>query len=234
MIAYHILFFLKSILFTYTWDCTGKKIKPFLSQQITIKTFVMRKVVLIISVFIAAMAVIATACNSSTAKDRGPAKMDPASLVKRGEYLVTIGVCDDCHSPKIMGPKGPEIDMERRLSGFPSSRPMPSFDQALAKKGIAQFNEDLTSAAGPWGISFAANLTSDPTGTGSWPLKNFKYAIRHGKLKGIKESRDLLPPMPWSNFAKMTDEDLEAVYTYLKTLPPVENRVPAPIPPVTK
>lgn len=149
MIAYHILFFLKSILFTYTWDCTDKKIKPLSCQQITIKTFVMRKVVLIISVFIAAMAVIATACNSSTAKEQGSVKMDPASLVKRGEYLVTIGVCDDCHSPKIMGPKGPEIDMERRLSGFPSSRPIPSFDQALAKKALRNLMKTLHPRRGP-------------------------------------------------------------------------------------
>jgi Cytochrome c len=158
----------------------------------------------------------------------GSKKTSTTTQIKRGEYLVTTSGCDDCHSPKKMGPKGPEIDMERRLSGFPASRPIPAFDSNLVKKGITQFNEDLTAAAGPWGISFAGNLTSDGTGIGNWPLQNFKYALRHGKWKGIEGSRSLLPPMPWFNFAKMTDEDLDAMYAFLKSTKPVENIVPDP------
>jgi hypothetical protein len=192
----------------------------------------MRSLLLIPVAMVAAVALIVTACNSEENKSvSNGIKKDSVSLVKRGEYLVTIGVCDDCHSPKRMGPKGPEIDMERRLSGFPGTRPVPSYNKELMKSGIVQFNEDFTSAAGVWGISFAANLTGDATGIGNWPLENFKYAIRHGKLKGMESGRDLLPPMPWTNFTKMTDEDLEAVYTYLKTIKPVNNVVPAPIPP---
>lgn len=193
----------------------------------------MRTMILLLSVYIAGIAIVTTACkNSSTGNPPvSEKKNDSSEIVKRGEYLVTIGVCDDCHSPKTMGAKGPEIDMERRLSGFPGTRPAPSYNKELMQSGIVQFNEDFTSAAGVWGISFAANLTSDATGIGNWPLENFKYAIRHGKLKGIETGRDLLPPMPWTNFSKMTDEDIEAVYTYLKTLKPVNNVVPAPIPP---
>ncbi|HMU44818.1 MAG TPA: c-type cytochrome [Chitinophagaceae bacterium] len=190
----------------------------------------MNKLILISGIFTVAVTAIITACNSSSGKttDPLPKKTKEEELIQRGSYLVTVGGCDDCHSPKIMGPNGPEIDMERRLSGFPSSRPIPTYNSELIKKGMIQFNEDLTSSAGPWGVSFSANLTSDPTGASSWPLENFKYALRHGKLKGLKESRDLLPPMPWFNFAKMTDEDLEAVYTYLKTIKPVQNIVPGP------
>lgn len=175
--------------------------------------------------------VLAAACNrkSGTAtKESHSTGKDSAALVKRGEYLVTISGCNDCHTPKVMGPHGPELDTNRLLSGFPETRPLPAFDPAIIKNGIVQFNEDLTAAAGPWGVSFAANLTSDASGAGSWSLANFKYALRHGKWKGLEGSRDLLPPMPWFNFAKMTDEDLEAMHSYLKTTQPVSNMVPAP------
>jgi cytochrome c553 len=190
----------------------------------------MQNKILVPSFFSVAVAAAIISCSSSTASGENATakKMDSLTVIKRGEYLVTAGGCDDCHSPKKMGAKGPEIDMERRLSGFPALRPMPSFDSNIVKKGIVQLNEDLTSAAGPWGVSFAANLTSDATGAGSWPVENFKYALRHGKLKGLETSRNLLPPMPWFNLAKLTDEDLEAIHAFLKTTKPVENVVPAP------
>jgi Cytochrome c len=190
----------------------------------------MRKTCIITGLIVAAgITTLLISCkNGKPEKESNIKAPDSAQLVKRGEYLITTSGCDDCHSPKIMGAKGPEIDRERRLSGFPSSRPIPAFDSSLVKKGIAQFNEDLTAAAGPWGISFAANLTSDGTGVGNWPLQNFKYSLRHGKWKGLEGSRGLLPPMPWFNFAKMTEEDLEAMYAFLQSTKPVENIVPAP------
>ncbi|SDD98281.1 c-type cytochrome [Niabella drilacis] len=154
---------------------------------------------------------------------------DSAAMVTRGAYLVTIAGCNDCHSPKKMGPNGPEVVPETQLSGYPSDRPVSSFDSALAQKGIAQFNEDMTAAAGPWGISFASNLTSDDSGAGSWPLENFKNALRHGKFKGMEAARPLLPPMPWFNLAKLTDEDIQAIHAYLKTTAPVKNVAPAPM-----
>ena len=52
---------------------------------------------------------------------------------------------------------------------------------------------------------------------------------REGKYKGLDGSRPLLPPMPWPNFAQMTDEDLKAVFAYLKSTKPVRNIVPTPI-----
>jgi Cytochrome c len=189
----------------------------------------MRKTFLIISGIAVTIVTAVIACTNTSAKsETKTAATDSIQKVKHGEYLVTVAGCDDCHSPKIMGPKGPEIDMEKRFSGFPATRPVPKFDSNLVKKGIAQFNEDLTSAAGPWGVSFAANLTNDASGIGNWTLENFKYALRHGKWKGLEGSRDLLPPMPWFNLSKMTDEDLEAIYAFLKTTKPVENIVPAP------
>ncbi len=59
--------------------------------------------------------------NSGTPSSQ---KISPDSLVKHGEYLVTVMGCDDCHSPKIMGARGPELDMQKRLSGYPSDRPL--------------------------------------------------------------------------------------------------------------
>jgi hypothetical protein len=139
--------------------------------------------------------------------------------------------CNDCHSPKKVGPKGPEIIEELLLSGYPSDRPVVTFDSKLIKEGFAMFYPDLTAAAGPWGISFAANLTPDETGIGNWSEEQFKKALTEGKLKGLDGSRTLLPPMPWVNYISLTDEEIHAVFTYLKSIKPVKNIVPNPISP---
>ena len=151
-----------------------------------------------------------------------------AARIKQGEYLVSIIGCDDCHSPKKMGAHGPELIPGLRLSGYPSTRPIQRADSNVVKQGWALFGPDLTSAVGPWGMSFAANLTSDDTGIGNWTEENFMRALRKGKFKGLEGSRDLLPPMPWFVYKNMTDEDLKSIYAYLKTVPAVENVVPAP------
>jgi mono/diheme cytochrome c family protein len=152
-------------------------------------------------------------------------------IVKRGEYLVTIMGCHDCHSPKKMGPNGPEIIPELMLSGAQANNPMVKYDTAWTNKGFAIFYPDLTSSAGPWGVSFAGNLTPDPTGIGTWTEAQFKNALTQGKFKGIDGGRMLLPPMPWFNFTEMKDEDIKAIFAYLKSINPVKNVVPAPVPP---
>jgi len=177
------------------------------------------------------------ACNSSSAsssKTEG-IKVETipsgnADLIKRGEYLVSIMGCNDCHTPMIMTPKGPGIDSSRMLSGHPSSIPLAPIDQTSAKSW-AMFSLTGTAMAGPWGVSYAANLTSDATGIGSWTEAQFFNAIRKGKYKGLENSRTLLPPMPWQGYARASDDDLRAVFAYLKSTRPVMNRVPAPIPP---
>jgi len=90
---------------------------------------------------------------------------------------------------------------------------------------------DLTVAIGPWGISYASNLTSSDTGLGNWSMQRFKTAIREGKLKGDSGGRMILPPMPWQNYSELTDKDLESIFHYLKSTKPVENAVPAPVAP---
>ena len=184
-------------------------------------------IVMIIAVFAAALLAEACSNNSETPKATH-AGLDSAALVKRGEYLVNAVGCDDCHSPKRMGAHGPEIIPELRFSGFPANGKVPPVDTSAVGKGWALFAPDLTSAVGPWGQSFAANITSDATGIGNWPEENFIRAIRKGKYKGLEGSRDLLPPMPWFAYKNFNDEDLRSIYYYLKTTKPVENVVPAP------
>lgn len=150
--------------------------------------------------------------------------------VEHGGYLVTVSGCDDCHSPKNFGPRGPEIDSTRRLSGRIAGAPLPPVDTA-ALKSWALFAHDLTAAVGPWGVSFSANITSDPTGIGNWSFDQFKLAMQKGKYKGLENGRDLLPPMPWPNFSKFKEDDLRDIFAFLKSTKPVSNVVPAAIPP---
>ena len=173
-----------------------------------------------------------TSCSNDTAKSDSPQTVNSAisndSLIKRGNYLVSSIGCDDCHSPKIMGPKGPQLDIDHRFSGYPADRPIAKVDGATAKSGWLLFGGDLTSSVGPWGMSFAANISSDSTGIGNWTEAQFLTAIRKGKSKGIESNRDLLPPMPWQNFSHLSDDDLRAIFAYLKSTKPVHNVVPAP------
>jgi len=158
-------------------------------------------------------------------------KVDDAALIKRGKYLVGIMGCQDCHSPKRMGARGPEVIPELHLSGYPSSRPVGKIVPDAVQNGWVLFGGDATSAVGPWGVSFAANLTSDESGIGTWTYEQFKTALTQGKYKGLANSRPLLPPMPWTNYTDMADEDIQAVFKYLKSTKPVSNVVPSPISP---
>ncbi|HRJ16179.1 MAG TPA: hypothetical protein PLI34_14370 [Saprospiraceae bacterium] len=93
----------------------------------------------------------------------------PQSVVERGKYLVHAMGCDDCHSPKVMTPNGPMPDPERFLMAHPADEKLPEItDKGMIAPGQwALFNSSLTAAVGPWGTSFAANLTPDDTGTGA-------------------------------------------------------------------
>lgn len=190
----------------------------------------MNKTLLIIGIAAISVATAVVACTTGSASDKQKEAPTPEERVKRGEYLVSVIGCDDCHSPKRMGAHEPEIIPELRLSGFNKRVSTPPVDTAVITKGWMLFAPDLTAAVGPWGMSFAANLTSDATGIGNWSEENFIRALREGKYKGIASNRNLLPPMPWFVYKNMTDEDLKSIFAYLKTIPPVENVVPAPVP----
>ncbi len=155
------------------------------------------------------------------------------SQVAWGEHLVAIGGCNDCHTPKKMTPQGPELDYSLLLSGHPAQMPPPDVNRIeMEKKGLI-VTSTLTAWVGPWGISYAANLTSDATGIGNWEESNFIRAIREGKYKGIASARTLLPPMPWPMYKNMTDGELKAIFSYLKSTKPINNNVPQPQPPAS-
>jgi hypothetical protein len=155
------------------------------------------------------------------------------SQVKWGEHLVTIGGCNDCHTPKKMTPMGPVIDTSLALSGHPAMMPPPDIDRKeVESKGLG-VTQTLTSWVGPWGISYAANLTSDSTGIGNWNEDQFMLCLREGKWKGLAGSRTLLPPMPWEFFKSMTDDELKAIFAYLKSTKPIHNVVPEAAPPLS-
>jgi hypothetical protein len=166
-------------------------------------------------------------CRENKTAESTTAADGQGQLVARGEYLVSTMGCDDCHSPKKMGPHGPELDMERRFSGYPADRPLQPADSQAVKNGWMLFNYDLTAAMGPWGTSFAANITSDATGIGNWTEAQFIKCLREGKWKGLDNSRPLLPPMPWQNLGKLNDGDIRSIFAYLKSVKPVQNEVPA-------
>jgi hypothetical protein len=152
--------------------------------------------------------------------------------IKHGEYLANFGGCSDCHTPKIVTPNGPELDKTRLLSGHPANMPPPAVPAGVLapNQWDVMSTDDMTTWVGPWGISFSANLTPDMvTGLGGWTQEQFIKTMRAGKHLGV--GRDLLPPMPWSDIGLLTDKDLKALFAYLKSLKPIANQVPAPIPP---
>lgn len=153
-----------------------------------------------------------------------------ANPVERGRYLVTAMACNDCHTPWKLGEKGPEPDMTRMLSGHPQGMKLPP--PPTLPPGPWGFTGALTMTAwaGPWGISYTANLTPDEeTGIGAWSEQTFIQAMRTGQHLG--SGRQILPPMPWNWLGKMNDEDLKAIFAYLKSIPPIKNQVPDPVPP---
>jgi hypothetical protein len=170
------------------------------------------------------------AFNTETKKE-AETIISKESLVSRGIYLVNGMGCDDCHTPKKMGLRSPEPDMEYRFPGQLANSLSGPADSNVLKKGWLMFNMDLTTFAGPWGTSYSANISSDNTGIGEWKEEQFIKAIRQGKYKGMDESRPLLPPMPWQNYSKLNDTDLKAIFAYLKTSKPIANVVPGPKPP---
>jgi mono/diheme cytochrome c family protein len=151
-----------------------------------------------------------------------------AARVARGKYLVSFGGCNDCHTPLKFTDKGPQPDFTRMLSGHPETTKLPP--PQLKPGPWFAATAGMTAWAGPWGITYAANLTPDTnSGMGIWTEAMFIRAMRTGKHMGT--GREILPPMPWQSLAQLTDEDLRSVYAYLRTIPPIENHVPGPLAP---
>jgi mono/diheme cytochrome c family protein len=187
---------------------------------------------------LALIAVFAAGALRSATPPAKPKAAPNAAAVEHGKYLVTIIGCNDCHTPLKMGPQGPEPDMTRMLSGHPEGMKMPLAPKlSPAEPWNWSGAATLTAFAGPWGVSYAANITSDRnTGIGGWSEDMFLKALKTGKHMG--QGREILPPMPWHWFAQAKDQDLKDMYAYLQSVPPIKNHVPdavvAPPPPPGK
>ena len=170
-------------------------------------------------------------CTTQTEK-KEVAETPPTEeqMIERGRYLVSSIGCEDCHTPKVMSDRGPIPDPENHFAGHMEG----DLKDKVAKDALANwalFNMSLTAAVGPWGITYSANISSDESGIGTWTDEQFIRAMREGQYKGLVGSRKLLPPMPWQNFANLTDDDLKAMLAYLKSTKPIRNIVPEPVSP---
>lgn len=196
------------------------------------------KKTLLLTLVAATVSIIACSCNNAgnakgnTAQTptNSTASANRDSLVKRGQYIVVTSGCNDCHTPKKITPQGPVPEESLLLSGRPADAPLGKIDLVTIQSYML-FAPDLTAAVGPWGVSFAANITSDSTGIGNWTEQQFFKVMREGKYMGLDSTRPILPPMPWQDFRNFTDDDLKAIFAYLKSTKPVHNVVPQPIPP---
>jgi len=185
----------------------------------------------IIGVLGLACCLVATSLAAEPPAAKDPASTPNSATLARGKYLVTLGgVPRLSHAETHDRKKAPRWIQ----SGFFR---VPFFGEDSRRSGGCHrsevlgglFTNDLTGWAGPWGISFASNLTPDrETGMGAWTEKAFIKTLRTGKTPG---GRPILPPMPWESIQQASDKDLKAMFAYLMSLPPVRNMVPAPAPP---
>jgi hypothetical protein len=205
--------------------------------EVTFMRFVQRRVALLACL---PVAVALSGCNrpanesvNPTPSATAPAGAPAMSQVERGKLLIIGGGCHDCHTPKMMTPRGPEADMTKLLSGHPESAGVPQPFKGEGQPWSTHTNDHLTAWSGAWGVSFAANLTPDQnTGLGIWTEEMFLNALKQGKHMGT--ARPILPPMPWNWYGQLPDEDLKAMFAYLKSIPAISNRVPVPLDPSGK
>ena len=154
---------------------------------------------------LAAGTLAAVTLSCATSVQKTPAPMTQAQKLECGLYLTTICACNDCHTP---GTFYGAPDYDRRLAG--------------SELGWV----------GPWGTTYARNLTPDPeTGLGSWSEDDIVKTIRTGQRA---DGTEVLPPMPWPMYSGLSDEDAYAVAAYLKSLPAVRHKVPDKRPPGAK
>src|SRR5882757_4629437 len=121
----------------------------------------------------------------------------------RGKYLVTVMGCNDCHTPGYFFGKP---DMARFLGGSEVGFEIPGL-----------------------GVFHGPNLTPDKeTGLGGWTDAQILTALQKGTTP---DGRMLAPIMPWHAFANLTPQDAQAVVAFLRSIPPVKNKVPGPFGP---
>ena len=167
------------------------------------------------------------ACSRATPQEASPAPTPTVSPVARGQQLVQMSGCSDCHTPMKLDEAlhMPVPDHTRYLSGHPEGAPDP--EAAPGQTDQAVIGPTFTSFKTGFGIVYARNLTPDPeTGLGTWTEADFIATMRTGHRQG--KGRVILPPMPWMNLSRASDDDLAAIFAYLHSLPAVKNAVPDP------
>jgi mono/diheme cytochrome c family protein len=129
-----------------------------------------------------------------------------AEPVSRGAYLAAIMDCGGCHTPGVFLGRP---DAARPLAGSEVGFQIPGF-----------------------GIFWPPNLTPDKeTGLGTWSEDEIIAAVRTGQRP---DGRLLSPAMPWRSYSALSDADALALARYLKSLPPVSNKVAGPAGPSEK
>ena len=165
------------------------------------------------------------ACAGPRARETAATPGEP-SLVQRGEYLVHLGGCNDCHTPWRFDPGGGCTGAGHEPDAIRSSGKQPIPTASYTAPDMAVIGPTFTSFALPFGIIYAPNLTPDAaTGLGTWTPEKFIGAMRTGYHLGQRAGRPILPPMPWFDVAGLTDDDLRAVFAYLESIPPVRNEL---------
>jgi hypothetical protein len=180
---------------------------------------------------LAAAVALATA-GGAVAKDK-PAKGKDAKAdpVARGGYIVASSGCNHCHTPWVFNKElgMPVPDMTRMLSGHPAKDGAESATKINPKTDLAIISADFTAFTLPFGTVYTANLTPDQeTGIGSWTEEMFVKAMRTGMHLGAENGRPILPPMPWTDLKALNDDDLKAVFAFLKSIPAIHNPIPDP------
>ncbi len=130
-------------------------------------------------------------------------KPDPSDTLKYGEYVFTIAGCTDCHTPM---DKGEPIPGKYLAGGFEFRHPMTG------------------------DIVRSANITQDhETGIGLWTEEMFLTRFRSYQdtvwKNKIVPAGEFNTAMPWMLYSGMTEGDLKSIFRYLKTIPPVQNKV---------
>jgi hypothetical protein len=196
------------------------------------------RVTLVVSGLSLALLGAATAKSAKEAKEaKGKGKDAKAAEdpVARGRYLVSFAGCNDCHTPWVFNKDlgMPVPDHTRFLSGHPAGGPEPQ-GKVDPKNDLAFIGATFTAFKLPFGMVYSANLTPDKeTGIGNWTEEMFLGVFKKGLHMGV-EGRPVMPPMPWQEYRNMTDDDLKAVFAFLKTIPAIHNpiadpKVPKPV-----
>ena len=157
--------------------------------------------------------------------------LTPADIrrpVDRGAYLVRLARCGQCHTARPAGASKRHRRLDMEFGGGRRFSTAPPWDELNPDPAMAAGPEKGLRPSSGVGVVASANITSDPSGIAYYDEKIFVTTIRTGRVAGI---RPLSRAMPWNRFRLLTNEDLGAIFSYLRSVPPVRHRVDNSDPP---